>query len=228
MTILAQRLKEARVAANFKQKEAAEKIEISNGSLSLYEKGRRDPDPQTLSKLADLYNVSVDWLLGRFSSTRKGFGRDHKNKATKKYLDLQIYNTLADLPDNIRKELQPPVLFYQVLQLRDGVPITISKSYLPNSLPIEDLKKALEEVKENPTLSLYKTLESFGRKPISCDEVLIVGKPVNEEIDLLGIEENVPVARITRKTFDASSKLVEYCQLTSRTDVYQFEYQFML
>lgn len=71
-------------------------------------------------------------------------------------------------------------------------------------------------------------MESIGRKSISCDEVLIVGKPVNEKIDLLGIDENVPVARITRKTFDASSKLVEYCQLTSRTDVYQFEYQFML
>lgn len=85
--------------------------------------------------------------------SRNIFERGHKNKATKTYLDLQIYPTLADLPDNIRKELQPPVLFYQVLQLRDGVPITISKSYLSNSLPIEDLKKALEEVKGNPTLS---------------------------------------------------------------------------
>ena len=195
-SILPQRLKEARIAANLKQKEAAEKIEISNGSLSLYEKGKRGPDPETLTKLADLYNVSVDWLLGRFSSTRKGFGRDHKSKATKTYLELRIHNTLADLPENVRRELQPPVLYYQVLQNREDVPITISESYLPNSLPIEELKEILEGVKQNPTLSLYKTLEAFGRKPISCEEVLIVGNPTSEEVDLLNINEDVPIASI--------------------------------
>jgi DNA-binding GntR family transcriptional regulator/DNA-binding XRE family transcriptional regulator len=223
------RLKEARKAANLNQKEAAAKIGISNGSLSLYEKGDRDPNPDILSRLADLYSVSVDWLLGRFSSTRKGFGRDHKNKATKQYLDLRLQTSLANLPADARKELQLPVLYYRVLQLRDDVPVTISESYLPNDLPIEDLQKHLVGVKENPALSLYESLESVGRKPISCEEVLIVDRvPSDEEINLLTIDEEVPVARITRKTFDASGKLVEYCKLTSRTDLYQFEYRFML
>jgi transcriptional regulator with XRE-family HTH domain len=228
--LLPERLKEARLAANLRQKEAAKKLKISGSSLSHYESGERDPDTETLTKLANLYNVSVDWLLGRFASSRKGFGRDHnKGTATKTYLDLRIHTTLADLPEDVRKELQPPVVYYQVLQNRDDVPITISESYLPNSLPIEELKEILEGVKENPKLSLYKTLESFGRKPISCEEVLIVdSNPSDKETDLLKIDENTPVARITRKTFDSSSKLVEYCQLTSRTDLYQFEYRFML
>ncbi|MCH5584579.1 UTRA domain-containing protein [Shimazuella sp. AN120528] len=173
--------------------------------------------------------------MGRSSSTHKGFGRYHKGKATKTYLELRIHTTLAGLSEDVRRELQPPVLYYRVLQNRDNKPITISESYLPNSLPIEEIQKILEGVKENPSLSLYKTLESFGRKPISCEEVLIVdSNPSEEEIDLLELDENAPgdkitpVARITRKTFDASSKLVEYCLLTSRTDVYQFEYRFML
>ncbi|TCS95443.1 UTRA domain-containing protein [Hazenella coriacea] len=214
--------------ANMLQKDAAREIGISNVTLSQYEKGIRNPDPETLLKLADLYNVSIDWLLGRFPSTRQGFGRDHSSKATKKYLDLRLLNTLADLPENVRMELQPPVLLYRVLQLRDDVTITISESYLPNSLPLEELEKILEGVKQNPTLSLYKTLESFGRKPISCEEVIVVDSPSREEADLLNMPEKVPVARITRKTFDASSKLVEHCLLTSRTDLYKFVYRFTL
>lgn len=228
MLMLPKRLKEARMKAGMIQKEAAKKLEISNVTLSQYEKGIRNPDPETLSNLADLYNVSVDWLLGRFSSTRQGFGRDHKNKATKKHLDLRLHNTLAGLPEDVSRELQPPILLYQVIQLRDDVPITISASYLPNSLPLKELKKILEGVKKNPTLSLYKTLESFGRKPVSCEEVIIIDSPSHEEMDLLKIPENIPVARITRKTFDASSKLVEYCMLTSRTDLYKFAYRFTL
>lgn len=223
-----QRLKEARMKANLLQKDAAEKIGISNVTLSQYEKGVRNPDPQTLSKIADVYNVSVDWLLNRFPSKRKGFGRDHSHKATKKYLDLQLFDTLSSLPENVRTELQPPVLFYQVLQHRDGVPVSISASYIPNSLPLKDLKKTLEGVEKDPTLSLYKTLESFGRKPISCEETIIVDRASPEEIGLLQIPENIPVARITRKTFDASSNLVELCMLISRTDLYEFAYRFTL
>jgi transcriptional regulator with XRE-family HTH domain len=228
--LLGKRLREARIKINIMQKEAAQKIGISNVALSQYEKGIRNPDPNTLSKLADLYGVSVDWLLERFQSTRRGFGRDHGNKvkATKKYLDIRLLNTLQGLPEDVCSELQSPVLFYHVLQLRNDVPVTISQSYLPNSLPLKELKKILEGVKQEPTLSLYKTLESFGRKPINCEEVMIIDNPSSQEITLLQMPENVPVARITRKTFDASSHLVEYCQLTSRTDLYTFVNRFIL
>lgn len=179
-------------------------------------------------KLANIYGVSVDWLLGRFQSTRRGFGRDHQGKATKKYLDLRLLETLDALSEDVRNIMQPPVLLYKVLQLRDEIPVSISESYLPSSLPLKELEQELEKVKQNPTLSLYKTLESFGRKPISCEEVIVIDHPTSEECDLLTMPENVPVARIMRKTFDASSKLVELCLLTSRTDLYEFVYRFTL
>lgn len=63
--MLGKRLKVARMEANLMQKEAAQKLGISNTTLSQYEKGQRNPDPTTLSKLANLYGVSVDWLLDR-------------------------------------------------------------------------------------------------------------------------------------------------------------------
>lgn len=47
------------------QEDLASKIGISRASLSHYEKNRRDPDYTTLTKLADFFRVSIDYLLGR-------------------------------------------------------------------------------------------------------------------------------------------------------------------
>src|SRR5690625_4372330 len=65
MSILAKRLKEARNKAGLKQIDAAKKLGISNGTLSGYERDYRDPDTEILHKMANLYEVSVDWLLGK-------------------------------------------------------------------------------------------------------------------------------------------------------------------
>lgn len=42
----------------------AKTLGISNGTLSGYERNYRDPDTEVLSKLASIYEVSVDWLTG--------------------------------------------------------------------------------------------------------------------------------------------------------------------
>ncbi|MFD1416254.1 helix-turn-helix domain-containing protein [Oceanobacillus jeddahense] len=68
MKILSQRLREAREKAGLKQIEASKLLGISNGTLSGYEREYRDPDTDTLHKMAELYGVSVDWLLGKSMS----------------------------------------------------------------------------------------------------------------------------------------------------------------
>lgn len=62
---LGQRLKEAREITRLTQQQVADKLGISNGTLSGYERNYRDPDTDTLNRLAALYEVSVDYLLGR-------------------------------------------------------------------------------------------------------------------------------------------------------------------
>lgn len=58
-----ERLKAVREDRDIKQNEAAEKVGIKNNTLSSYESGSRKPDYDTLIKLADLYGVSVEYLL---------------------------------------------------------------------------------------------------------------------------------------------------------------------
>lgn len=59
------RLKEARERSNMKQSMVGQKLHVSNSTIHGYEKGKAKPDPKTLVSLSDLYDVSVDWLLGR-------------------------------------------------------------------------------------------------------------------------------------------------------------------
>jgi len=61
---LGERLKQAREEKRFTQVEVARKLGISNGAISGYERNYRDPDTETLTKLAELYEVDVDYLLG--------------------------------------------------------------------------------------------------------------------------------------------------------------------
>lgn len=59
------RIKELRTKAHITQIEFSKMCNISQGALSGYETGRYEPDLNTLSKMADYFNVSIDYLLCR-------------------------------------------------------------------------------------------------------------------------------------------------------------------
>lgn len=57
-------LKELRKKLNLTQQEISDKLGISRTSYTRYELGEREPDNTTLVKIANFFNVSVDYLLG--------------------------------------------------------------------------------------------------------------------------------------------------------------------
>lgn len=71
MSNLGRRLKGAREKTRLTQQQVADKLGISNGTLSGYERNYRDPDTVTLNNLAALYEVSVDYLLGRTEDPKR-------------------------------------------------------------------------------------------------------------------------------------------------------------
>lgn len=62
--VLPKRLKMLREKHGYLQKFVADKLGIRSNTLSGYETGTRSPDPEMLVKLAELYNVTTDYLLG--------------------------------------------------------------------------------------------------------------------------------------------------------------------
>lgn len=62
------RLKDVRKKSNLTQKEVGEIIGVSQNTYSYWENGKVKIDNESLQKLSDLFNVSVDYLLGRSES----------------------------------------------------------------------------------------------------------------------------------------------------------------
>lgn len=68
MTTFGTRLKQARKSKRLTQNEVAGQLGIDFTTVSKYENNKSQPDNETLSELAGLYEVSLDWLLtGRVS-----------------------------------------------------------------------------------------------------------------------------------------------------------------
>ena len=58
-------LKEIRKARHMTQTEVAKRLNISQAALSGWETGKYEPDSESLIRLGQLFNVSVDKLIGR-------------------------------------------------------------------------------------------------------------------------------------------------------------------
>lgn len=58
-------LKKIRIQHNLTQKEVAEKINTNRVNYNRYELEKGEPDITTLIKLADLYHVTLDEIVGR-------------------------------------------------------------------------------------------------------------------------------------------------------------------
>ena len=61
--------KRLRTSSGLTQAEIAEKLGISRSTIGMYETGAREPDFETLEKIADFFNVDIDFLLGRTDKT---------------------------------------------------------------------------------------------------------------------------------------------------------------
>jgi transcriptional regulator with XRE-family HTH domain len=61
------RLKEIRQEKGLSQTELGKIFNLSKQTISSYENDGSFPNQDTLNKLADYFDVSVDWLLGRVS-----------------------------------------------------------------------------------------------------------------------------------------------------------------
>ena len=59
------KLKETRLERKISQKEIAKKINLTQQTYSDYETGRTNPDIETLIKIANILECSVDYLIGR-------------------------------------------------------------------------------------------------------------------------------------------------------------------
>lgn len=65
------RLRTLRKSKDLSQLEFAKLLKLSKSSVNMYERGEREPGIETLERIADYFNVDLDYLLGKSDFTNK-------------------------------------------------------------------------------------------------------------------------------------------------------------
>lgn len=115
------RLKECRGRKEISQRELASVLNLSPSTIAMYETGQREPDAETLSKIADFFGVSIDYLIGR---------TDTPTPADK------IADSLSDDPELLE--------FWDELREREDLQLLFKQT---KEMSPEDVKKIIRIIK---------------------------------------------------------------------------------
>ena len=63
--IFSEKLKEKRKNKGYTQEQMSKLLDIGQSAYAKWENGRTEPNFEMLLKLADLFDVSLDWFFGR-------------------------------------------------------------------------------------------------------------------------------------------------------------------
>ena len=81
------RIRDTREDADMKQREVAELLFINRSAYSNYENGLRTIPPDILSRLADLFDTSIDYLLER-TDEKMSYPKPRQSDVSVKYVDV--------------------------------------------------------------------------------------------------------------------------------------------
>ena len=93
-------LKKLRNKMELSQAAVAEKLGITQQAYANYERGARHPDLEMLIKLSALFNVSVDFIVGKTDISN--------SNAELQGIDTVLYDEIKDLTNDEKQD----VLFY--------------------------------------------------------------------------------------------------------------------
>lgn len=108
-----ERLRSLREEKKITQKELAKLFKIAESTVSMYERGEREPNFEIVNKIANFFNVSADYLLGRTDDPTPPGGSDQGQLSEREQLlkELEQYGNLffqgggEDLTDEELREI---------------------------------------------------------------------------------------------------------------------------
>ena len=101
------RLKEVREKANMSQKELADKLSVSQSTVGNWESGMREPNFDTIKKIAEFFDVTVDYLLGRTDDPKYSNPLDKELEG----VDFALWGEIKDLNDAQKQDILDYIRF---------------------------------------------------------------------------------------------------------------------
>lgn len=154
--------KRLRNSCGLTQAEMAEKIGISRSTIGMYETGAREPDFETLEKIADFFNVDIDYLLGRTDKTTilpETVGQYYLNDEIRQIAQEVFENPeFFDLVENYRaipNDMQRRLIAYatKLRQLHDAEELLNAaheRTDISDAERTQEAKKAEEDIMDDP------------------------------------------------------------------------------
>ena len=96
MQILNIKLAMLRKEHGYTQEQLSDFLNLTRSAISNYELGLNEPSLDTMVAIADLYGVSLDWLMGR-TNLRYNFNLENKENLE---VIIKLYETLKDFDIN--------------------------------------------------------------------------------------------------------------------------------
>ena len=95
------RLNGCRLESGMSQTDVARVLNITRQAYNHYETGQRQPPQDVLIKLADLFNASVDYILGRTDDRQPSNSLDKQLEG----IDFVLWGEVHDLTDEEKKDI---------------------------------------------------------------------------------------------------------------------------
>lgn len=108
MTNIGQRMRELRKEKNITQPELAKMLGVSNGAIGNWETGNRQPDDTAKIQMADIFGVSVDYLIGRTDNRQITTNNED--------LKFALFGGAANITDDMVAEVRQ---FAEMVRLRE-------------------------------------------------------------------------------------------------------------
>ncbi|MDQ0252886.1 transcriptional regulator with XRE-family HTH domain [Evansella vedderi] len=124
------RIKRLRHKQRLTQQDLGQKINVSKVAISCYETGKRTPDTDTLKKLAEVFHVSIDYLLGASDlPIRKAENKSEKlelsHLAPKKHITAEVfleeYVLIIDEKETNQEELLEAIHYIKARRIMKGL-----------------------------------------------------------------------------------------------------------
>ncbi len=159
-------LKELRKENNLSLKELGIILGIAESTVSLYENEKREPDNKMLLKIANYFNVSVDYLLGRTTMYRECASTTiERLKQTKKDLNLTYkdISALSGVPlrtieDMFAGRTKPRINTVEAIEKALGIDRTFNNE--PKCKNVVNIK--LRELRKEQNKTLKEVAEALG------------------------------------------------------------------
>jgi len=124
------RLKRLRESKKLSQQQLADKLNINRSTYARYELNKTQPDYETLQKLAEFYNVSIDYILtGVDTKLTEKDERDIAKRMEKIKQDLAADGGLSFYGEPLSEEAKQSLLEAMEFAVRQAQ--RINKKYIP-------------------------------------------------------------------------------------------------